>query len=232
VTNQRESTNRVSFNGGPHGVNARPTSSQLSAAQQRHVPMTSEQLQHQRAASANRTMLASLNHGRPDVAASTRPEPLGNRPAAPHNRAANTERPAASKPAARPVPAPKSAPSRAEHHSSAALKPGPSRPERTPAHPSTPTPSSRPAPANPNNRPTHHSAAAAKPVAPQSQRSVMHKQTSTPVPRSSGGSRLNEPRPSAVHTVPHQSQQHAAPPAPHATTNQHPQPPKPEHPEH
>ena len=35
VTNQRASINRVSFNGGPHGVNARPNSSQLSAARQR-----------------------------------------------------------------------------------------------------------------------------------------------------------------------------------------------------
>ena len=145
--------------------------------------MTSEQLQHQRAASTNRTMLASLNHGRPDVAASTRPEPLGNRPAAPHNRAANTERPATSKPAARPEPAPKSAPSRAEHYSSAAPTPASSRPAPTPAHPSTPTPSSRPAPANPDNRPTHHSTPAAKPAAPQSETSVTHKQTSKPVPR-------------------------------------------------
>jgi hypothetical protein len=232
VTNQRESTNRVSFNGGPHGVNARPTSSQLSAARLPHVPMTSEQLQHQRAASTNRTMLASLNHGRPDVAASTRPEPLADRPAAPHNRAANTERPATSKPAARPVPAPKSAPSRAAHPSSAAPKSEPSRPERTPAHPSTPAPSSRPAPANPNNRPTHHSTPAAKPVAPQSERSVTNKETSKPVPRSSGGSRSNVQRPSTTHTPPHQTQQHAAPPRSSTPTNQHPQPTKPEHPEH
>ena len=235
VTNQRASTNRVSFNGGPHGVNARPTSSQLSAARQRHVPMTSEQLQHQRAASTNRTMLASLNHGRPDVAASTRPEPLGNRSAAPVNRGANKERAAISKPAPRPVPAPKPAPSRAEHHSSVAPKSEPSRPGRTPAHPSTPTPSSRPAPANPNNRPTHSAAPAAKPVAPRSERSATHKQTSNPVRRSSSGPRSNEQRPSTIYTPPRQSQQHAVPPrpsAPHATTNQHPQPTKPKQPEH
>jgi len=233
VSNQRESTNRVSFNGGPHGVNARPTSSQLSSARQRHVPMTSEQRQHQRAASTNRTMLASLNHGRPDVAASTRPKPLGNRSAAPDNRAANKARAATSKPAARPVPAPKPAPSRAEHHSSAVRKSEPSRPERTPAHPSAPTPSSRPAPANPDNRPTHHfSPPAAKPVAPRSEGSATHKQTSNSVPRSSSGPRPNEQRPSTVHTPPHQSQQRAALPhssAPHATTNQHPQPTRPEH---
>lgn len=199
----------------------------------RHVPMTSEQLQHQRAASTNRTMLASLNHGRPDVAASTRPNSLGNRSAAPDNRAANKGRAARSNPAARPVPAPKPAPSRAEHHSSAVRKSEPSRPERTPAHPSTPTPSSRPAPANPNNRPTHHfSTPAAKPVAPRSERSATHQQTSKSVPRSSSGPRPGEQRPSTVHTPPHQSQQHAAPPHSsvlQATTNQHPQPTKPEH---
>ena len=234
VTNQRASTNRISFNGGPHGVNVRPTSSQLSAARQRHVPMTSEQLQHQRAASTNRTMLASLNHGRPDVAVSTRPEPLGNRSAAPVNRGANKERAAISKPARRPAPAPKPAPSRAEHHSSVSPEPEPSRPGRTPAHPSTPTPSSRPASANPNNRPTHPAAPAAKPVA-RSERSATHKQTSNPVRRSSSGPRLNEQRPSTIHTPPRQSQQHAVPPrpsAPRATSNQHPQPTKPKQPEH
>ena len=235
VINQRESTNRVSFNGGPHGVNARPTSSQLTAARQRHAAMTSEQLQHQRAASTNRTMLASLNHGRPDVAASTRPEPLGNRPAPAHNRAANTEQPVTPTPVAKPVPGPKPATSRAVHHPSAGPKSEPSRPERAPVHSSTPVPSSRPASANPNNRPTHHSTPAAKPVTSQSERSVPHKQTSKPVPRSSGGTRSNEQRPSTIHTPPQQSQQHAARPsssAPHATTSQHPQPTKPEHPEH
>jgi hypothetical protein len=235
VTNQRASSNRVSFNGGPHGVNARPISSQLSAARQRHVPMTSEQLQHQRAARTNGAMLASLNHGRPDVAASTRPEPLGNRSAAPVNRGANKERAATSKLAPRPVPAPKPAPFRAERHSSLAPKSEPSRPGRTPAHPSTPTPSSRPAPANPNNRPTHPAAPAAKPVAPRPERPATYKQTSNPVRRSSSGPRSNEQRPSTKRTPPRQSRQHVVPPrpsVPHATTNQHSQPTKHKQSEH
>jgi hypothetical protein len=67
------SLTRVSFNGGSGGTTARPTSRELAAAQQRHVTMTAEQTQHQQAASTNRTLLASVNHGRPDVAATARP---------------------------------------------------------------------------------------------------------------------------------------------------------------
>ena len=72
------SVNRVSFNGGPHGIHARPTAAELSAARTSHVAMTRAQLQHQKSASSNRTMLASVNHGSPGVAATARPE-LSNR---------------------------------------------------------------------------------------------------------------------------------------------------------
>jgi YXWGXW repeat-containing protein len=64
---------RVSFNGGPGGVAARPTSREMAAEHQRHISMTNEQTQHQQAARSNRALLASVNHGRPDVAASVRP---------------------------------------------------------------------------------------------------------------------------------------------------------------
>jgi hypothetical protein len=69
---------RASFNGGPQGIHARPTTAELSAARASHVPMTRTQLQHQRSSSSNRIMLASVNRGRPDVAATARPE-LSNR---------------------------------------------------------------------------------------------------------------------------------------------------------
>src|ERR1700757_3854329 len=70
AVNDRTS-NRVSFNG-PHGVNVRPTSAELSAARRGHISMTSAQIQHQQGASTNRTLLASVNHGRPDVATAER----------------------------------------------------------------------------------------------------------------------------------------------------------------
>lgn len=73
-----QASSRLSYNGGPHGIHVRPTAAELSATRGSHVTMTRVQLQHQRTASSNRMMLASVNHGRPDVAATARPE-LSNR---------------------------------------------------------------------------------------------------------------------------------------------------------
>jgi WXXGXW repeat (2 copies) len=84
--------NRVSFNGGSGGTTARPTSREMDAARQRHISMTSEQTQHQQAASANRTFLASVNHGRPDVAASVRPGQFNGRGAVESGRSASPNR--------------------------------------------------------------------------------------------------------------------------------------------
>jgi hypothetical protein len=64
---------RASFNGGNGGTTARPTAAEEAAAHERHVPMTSEQTQHQHEASTNRAQLASVNQGRPAVAATAKP---------------------------------------------------------------------------------------------------------------------------------------------------------------
>lgn len=73
VNNNTTVNNRVSFHGGQGGTTARPTAQELQAANQRHTSMTSVQTQHQEAARTDRALLASVNHGRPDVAASPRP---------------------------------------------------------------------------------------------------------------------------------------------------------------
>lgn len=65
--------NRVSFNGGRGGINARPERSDEAAERERHFEPTGMQMQHERAASGNREFLASVNHGRPAVAATERP---------------------------------------------------------------------------------------------------------------------------------------------------------------
>jgi hypothetical protein len=85
--------NRVSFNGGPGGTIARPTSQEMDATRQRHVPMTSEQTQHQQAASTSRTLLASVNHGRPDLAASVRPGQFNGRGALESHSPSGSNRP-------------------------------------------------------------------------------------------------------------------------------------------
>lgn len=87
--------NRVSFNGGPGGLSARPSSREITAEHQRRVTMTAEQSQHQQAASTNRTLLASVNHGRPDVAASARPGQFNGHAAVESGRPANPNRPTA-----------------------------------------------------------------------------------------------------------------------------------------
>jgi hypothetical protein len=65
--------NRVSYNGGPGGVNARPNAQEEAAARDHHVEATSAQVQHEQSARSDRNQLASVNHGRPATAAVARP---------------------------------------------------------------------------------------------------------------------------------------------------------------
>ena len=88
------SVNRVAYSGGPGGVQARPTTAQLTAARERRVAATPTQLQHQQAARADRTQFASANQGRPAVMATPRPGAFtargatrGSLPPAPHQTA-------------------------------------------------------------------------------------------------------------------------------------------------
>ena len=67
------SVNRVSYNGGKGGLTARPNAEQEKYAKERHIPMTSSQTEHQRTASGDRSLRASVNHGRPPVAATAKP---------------------------------------------------------------------------------------------------------------------------------------------------------------
>ncbi len=60
---------RASFNGGSGGTAARPTQEEQAAAHEQHVAAAPSQLQHERAASENKALLASENHGKPAIAA-------------------------------------------------------------------------------------------------------------------------------------------------------------------
>lgn len=66
-------TNNVSFNGGPGGVKSQPTAEEQVAAHEAHRGPTSSQIQQRQSASANRELLASVNHGKPTIAATSRP---------------------------------------------------------------------------------------------------------------------------------------------------------------
>ena len=73
VVNNSTTVNRTSYNGGTGGVTAQPTAVEQAAANEPHLAPTALQSQHQQAASTNRAMLASENHGQPAVAASSKP---------------------------------------------------------------------------------------------------------------------------------------------------------------
>ncbi|HLX30232.1 MAG TPA: YXWGXW repeat-containing protein [Casimicrobiaceae bacterium] len=64
---------RASFNG-PNGVVAHATAEERIAERDRHTGLVAAQANHERAASANRAMFASVNGGRPTMAATMRPQ--------------------------------------------------------------------------------------------------------------------------------------------------------------
>jgi hypothetical protein len=65
--------NRVSFNGGPHGIQVRESERERLAEHEHHFEPRREQIEHEHSARADRSQWASVNHGRPAVAASGRP---------------------------------------------------------------------------------------------------------------------------------------------------------------
>ena len=65
--------NRVSYNGGSGGIEARPTPQEESFDKERHVGPVAAQNQHVEQARGNPQLRASNNHGKPPIAATTKP---------------------------------------------------------------------------------------------------------------------------------------------------------------
>jgi hypothetical protein len=171
---------RASFNGSG-GVNARPTAQEAAAARERHVQPTSEQVAHERSASADRGQLASVNHGRPATMAAARPmavsartnsSPANNRVVGNVSRPASAPRAATEQrrevTASRPAneqrrPATASRPATEQQREVTASRPASaSRPAPEPRAASAPHPASAPRPA-----PETRAAAAPHPAAPK-----------------------------------------------------------------
>lgn len=66
-------SNHVSYNGGKGGINERPNSGEAAFSRERHVPPVAAQTQQMEAARANGGLRASVNQGRPPIAATQRP---------------------------------------------------------------------------------------------------------------------------------------------------------------
>ncbi|MFZ3212763.1 MAG: hypothetical protein WA188_14755, partial [Terriglobales bacterium] len=143
-------TNRVSFNGGPGGTSARPTPQQEAAARARHVAATSAQVEHEHAASTNHSLLASVNKGRPPIAASAKPADFSGRGVVAASRAGGPYK----APANRAAPAKPSTPAtRAENGKAPENRAAPARP-------------STPAPRAENGKAPENRAAPARPSTP------------------------------------------------------------------
>jgi Skp family chaperone for outer membrane proteins len=125
--------NNVSYNGGTGGITARPTAAEQAAANERHVPPTSMQTQHVQTSSTNRELYESENHGRPAIAATSKPGEFSGTGVVAARAASPYYKPAAARAAA-------PAGSRAEANTTTASRPN------TAIHPNDLAPASRPAP--------------------------------------------------------------------------------------
>jgi hypothetical protein len=129
--------NNVSYNGGNGGIGARPSAEEQTFAHEQHVPPTPAQASHFEAARGDRSLLASVNHGQPPVAATARPGEFhgpGVVQARGANPAAATAERAQTAPGPRDPAHPEAAraPGPAIAHAPAAARPGePARAEAT-----------------------------------------------------------------------------------------------------
>jgi len=71
--------NNVSYNGGTGGVVARPTAQEETYGRERHTAPLAVQTQHQQMAGQDRQNFASVNRGRPAIAATARPADFSGR---------------------------------------------------------------------------------------------------------------------------------------------------------
>jgi hypothetical protein len=78
---------RVSYNGGNGGINERPRPEEEAAAHARHLPPVPDQRQHVQAARSNPELLASLNRGKPPIAATPKPGAFNERGVVPARKA-------------------------------------------------------------------------------------------------------------------------------------------------
>jgi DNA segregation ATPase FtsK/SpoIIIE-like protein len=79
--------NRISYNGGPGGINARPTSQEEAAANEMHIAPVAAQNHQIQAARADPQLRASVNQGKPPIAATQKPGEMRGDEIVPANEA-------------------------------------------------------------------------------------------------------------------------------------------------
>src|SRR5208283_2319759 len=99
VNNNR---NRVSYHGGHGGINERATSQEETFSREAHIPPVPAQTQHVEAARSNPEQRASVNHGKPPVAATPKPGAFNDRAPVRAKQAGAPYKPEANRAAAKP----------------------------------------------------------------------------------------------------------------------------------
>jgi hypothetical protein len=163
--------NRVSFNGGNGGINARPTPQQEAVGREKHIPAVAAQTQHAQAAHTNPEQRASVNRGKPEVAATPKPGAFSDRAVVPAKAAGAPYNPPANRAAVPPV-----ANAPAAHPANNAPVPNP--PAQSNNRPET----NRPPTEQPNNRVEPNRPPAAEPNRPVSNRNEPVQRPETPPP--------------------------------------------------
>jgi hypothetical protein len=94
--------NRVSYNGGNGGIDARPTTAQEADAREMRIQPVAAQTEHVQAARANPQLRASVNQGKPPVAATPKPGAFQDRAVVPASQAGGPYKPPTNRAAAQP----------------------------------------------------------------------------------------------------------------------------------
>ncbi len=161
--------NNVSYNGGAGGIRARPTAAQLAYAHQPHVQPVAAQEHQEQVAQRNPQLRASVNHGRPAIAATARAGEFSGHGVvaakySPENRGENPEAPArgAEHPAhGNATPSPNGRTAHAPVRENAAQHPPAQHPAARPQEHQAPAPRHAAPPAE--HRPDEHPNASARP---------------------------------------------------------------------
>ncbi|MGA2538430.1 MAG: hypothetical protein ABSF53_20640 [Terracidiphilus sp.] len=187
---------RVSYNGGPGGIQARPMPAELAALREPHAPPMTTQLQNQREASVNRAQFVAVNHGRPADLVIAKPLVADRdvRPVAPPPMRV------APAPARAGVPEPRPAisqPTPAAPRPGAAPPPRVNEPVRPEGRPNTPPPAHAAAPVRPAAPPAAHPAERPAPARPEpTPRTAPKPQVEQrPAPKPQVEQRPNQPHP-------------------------------------
>ncbi len=119
---------RASFNGGPNGLDVKPTAAELDAAKEKHVAPTSDQLHNARVAGRTESAFVSANKGKPRVAATAKPGEFKGAAVVPAKAGGGPLKPAGATPGA---PGPTNAATPAPTKGAFERKPGEPTPEAT-----------------------------------------------------------------------------------------------------